>query len=140
MDWLADLAVALWPLAALLIAALLRGALLGLVHYLEGRLGFDVDQRSEERLLRLANRAIDWVSHKLPRANDDAEKQRAKLQAAVDFMRAELERVGAASRLQEWSDERLARLIEGVIAERKRARGELTRLPDGQDAAERKAA
>ena len=117
--------MSLWPLVALAIAALFRGALKSWFTQLEARLGIQLEQGFEAQVERLAEMAIDWVCHKMPRAHGDGERRFEKLTAAISFVHEELEARGYADMLREWSEERIGRLIEGLIAERKRDRGEL---------------
>ena len=124
MEWATQLAIAAAPVVALLIAAMFKGALAGVVRYLEGRFAFDLAAEHESVLLDAVDRAVEWVSHKIPRANDNPEKRAEKLAEAMVFVRREIEARGLAESLKGGTDRRLANLIESVVAVKKRAAGE----------------
>lgn len=119
MEWVKDAAIAVLPLVALLLAAMLRGAVSAVVRYLEGRFAVDLEAEHEATLLRLVDDAVAWVQHKMPAAGGNQQTREAKLQKAMALVRGEIVARGLTTSLERWTDRRLAMLIEARVARAK---------------------
>lgn len=110
------------PTFALILAGVIAALLRSLFKYLKEKHGFDMGQAAEQGLLDAVDRGINYAEEKAVKAlklGDDAPEGAKKLQAALDYVESEVQRLG----YDKLARDKLVELIEAKL-NAKRAKGE----------------